>query len=518
MANSVPVGDLRKATFIESIIDDPTIEEKDIEKKLNETLQEFSNKRTKSSLETIFNISNTMMGSALLVMPINFYISGIISALIAATIMAIISYITANIVIIHSRDDEIDYPEAILRILGKPWQVVFNIMSMFLLYLVGLIHFVLMSETLYSILKNIFPNSSEWAPNEGMHFDKFSMSYVGLIMFTLCAILFSIRNLKSILTINDKGIYMVLIFCIFMAFIGINAITRLDISFVMTGEPGVNRHGLELILFDGNLGTLIGIFALAYMIHNSVVGMMKSNKDSSKNSRDLGIAYFLVFLFYAILGMIGALGVAGLYYGMYDFYQSKEQKLPRTIMELLVRNNPFLSQLEYIFGSIALGLIFIQLSTVIPILCFFTRRQFFDLIYGPKKRIPNAHFHLFNFFYNISCLVVEIFGWDINMIIGLSGAIGGFLLIYIIPIYLHMKCIYFAKPDDHNVTEAILPKQSGNNNKSVDIEENTTSEAKHMCRNHSDIFIKNKTVALIVYGILVLFGVAILGFLLYGLF
>jgi sodium-coupled neutral amino acid transporter 9 len=457
---------------------------------LNETFVRRTKKQ--SSFNTIFNISNTMMGSALLVMPINFYVSGMLSGLIAAIIMAVISYFTCNLIIIHSRVDEIDYPEAIERILGKPWRYVFNIMSMILLFLVGLIHFVLISETLYSLLKNVFSNSDSWANSDDISFSTFSMQYVGLIVFVLCALLFSIKNLKNILVINDKGVYLILIFSLFIIYLAIDTLYRdnLSLTFSLTGIPGKSRQGQELILFTGDIGTLIGIFALAYMIHNSITGIIKSNKSQDKNSRDLKISYLFVFILYSILGIAGMIAVAGLFNAVYSHYDSG--KFPRTMMELLTRSNPFLTNFQFIFGSISLSLIFVQLTTVIPIICFFTRRQFFDLFYGHKHQIPELQFHIFNIIFNISCLIVEIFVLNINQIVGFTGAVGGFLLIYIIPIYLHMKCVYY------NKTEGLISEVA--------------------CNDHSDTYIKDIKLAYIIYSLLTLFGFGIMVALIYGLF
>jgi len=308
---------------------------------------------------------------------------------------------------------------------------------------------------------------------------------------------------------------MIMIFCLFIIYLGIAALFREDISFSWTGKPGENRQGLEMIMITTDVNTLVGIFALAYMIHNSLAGMMKSNRDSSNNTRDIGIAYFLVFIFYCILGLFGMFAVAALYNHDYN-----PKQMPGTLMELLVRSNSFLKNYEYIIGCFALFLIFTQLTTVIPILCFFTRRQFFELIYGPKKRVPNLQFHIFNVFFNISCLVVQLANLDISKIIGLTGALGGFLLIYIIPIYLHVKCLYW----DNNVTAVEVGIVNGtstaldNNEKGVENEKDLIPKVPiERCREHTN-YLRNYTLAYVFYGFLVLFGLAILIAQLYDVF
>eukprot|EP00340_Litonotus_pictus_P000753 CAMPEP_0170524560 /NCGR_PEP_ID=MMETSP0209-20121228/10032_1 /TAXON_ID=665100 ORGANISM="Litonotus pictus, Strain P1" /NCGR_SAMPLE_ID=MMETSP0209 /ASSEMBLY_ACC=CAM_ASM_000301 /LENGTH=118 /DNA_ID=CAMNT_0010813329 /DNA_START=273 /DNA_END=629 /DNA_ORIENTATION=- len=118
--------------------------------------------------------------------------------------------------------------------------------------------------------------------------------------------------MKTILFVNDKGVYMILLFAVYLFYLGIYAFTEKDIEFVTTGEPGMEKQGLQIVLFNTDIIQLIGVFSLAYMIHNCVAGMMKTNHDSSKNPRDLLIAYLIVFLLYSVLGVFGSFGVAAI--------------------------------------------------------------------------------------------------------------------------------------------------------------------------------------------------------------
>jgi len=107
----------------------------DVEKSqlLHTTMKSIKLKPKKHS-NIIFNIANTMMGSALLVMPINYYTTGMLSGVLAAGIIGYLSFKTANLIILHSLPEEIDYPEAINRILGKRWEVFYNALSLILLF------------------------------------------------------------------------------------------------------------------------------------------------------------------------------------------------------------------------------------------------------------------------------------------------------------------------------------------------------------------------------------------------
>jgi sodium-coupled neutral amino acid transporter 9 len=42
----------------------------------------------------------------------------------------------------------------------------------------------------------------------------------------------------------------------------------------------------------------------------------------------------------------------------------------------------------------------------------------------------------------ILCLAIQILNIPVGVVISFDGAVCGFLLIYIIPIWLHLKCYY----------------------------------------------------------------------------
>eukprot|EP00340_Litonotus_pictus_P011915 CAMPEP_0170536680 /NCGR_PEP_ID=MMETSP0209-20121228/102281_1 /TAXON_ID=665100 ORGANISM="Litonotus pictus, Strain P1" /NCGR_SAMPLE_ID=MMETSP0209 /ASSEMBLY_ACC=CAM_ASM_000301 /LENGTH=344 /DNA_ID=CAMNT_0010838067 /DNA_START=652 /DNA_END=1683 /DNA_ORIENTATION=+ len=247
--------------------------------------------------------------------------------------------------------------------------------------------------------------------------------------------------MSKILMINDKGIYMILLFSLYVIYLGIYALIDKDIEFVATGKPGEKKEGLQIVLFDTDLTQLIGVFALAYMVHNAVTGLMKNNKKSENNSRDLFFAYSIVWTKYTILGVFGSFAVAALYNSDYDI-----DNKPNNIMDLLSKETDFLYGFSRIMGIIALFFVLVQLTTVLPILNFFTRRQFFGLILGSEvEKLSKFQTHMFNLAFNLVCLGFEIPVFEPVVVISYTGALGGFLLIYIIPIYCHLTCLYFDK-------------------------------------------------------------------------
>ena len=395
--------------------------------------------KKRTSTQVIFNISNTMMGTSLLVIPCNFYKYGIVSSSIIALIMVLISYITCNLVIIHTRDDEYDFPLALRRLLGKKGETAFNFVSFLLLLLICIIHFILQANILYCLIINISGKTENVPKFDDITFKEFSMQYVGIILFIICGLLYCIKKIKYILILNDKGIYMIFLFSLYIIYLGIKAMATKDISFAWTGQPGVNKRGLEMILFDTDLLQVIGVFSLAYGAHNNVAGMMNNCKHPEKRSRDLFFAYLLVLVYYLILGIFGSFAVAALYNGQYD-----TTKNPNDILILLSQNNDFQSWTDRFLGLLALLFVFFQLITVLPILNFFTRRQFYGLFLGSDvERLSNMKIHLFNIVFNVICLGFEIFVFEPVIVISYTGAIGAYMIIYFLPIACHLKCLYF---------------------------------------------------------------------------
>ena len=474
---------------------------------LDITYGSFINKdhAKRSSFETTFNVANTMMGTALLVMPVNFYKSGIISSIIAAIIMAAISYWTCNLCVIHSRDDEIDFPVAIKRILGKKWAHAFNVLSMILLLLVAIIHFILMANVFYTIFKNFVSDPDSYPKLNNITFNMFSMQYSAIIIAIICAILYSFKSISKILTINDKGIYMILTFTIFIIYLGCKALSTENISFITNGEAGIQEQELTIILFNYDLTEITGVFSLAYMIHNAIVGIMKPNKNQENNSKDLFYAYLIVLIKYILLGLLGSFAYAAFYY--HETHVDGKYvpiKLPSSLMYFLSnKNNTFLNYPERILGIISLILVFIQLSTVIPILNFFTRRQLFSLIYHEKDEVELTplQFHGFNILFNLLCLGFAIPAFEPIAVISLTGAFGGLILIYILPSYTHLKCLYFKKKEGISDSERITEKFD------TEIENFENNE----CRENHHSTKSNKYFVYAFYLILLIFGLCIFG-------
>ena len=118
-----------------------------------------------------------MVGSAVLVLPYNFMHGGFLRSLIVMTLMGFASYYTCRIIIQVRIEGELDFSNIIFRILGKKWQVLYSFASIALLYLAGIVYFLLANQVLYSFVNFIldkFNYNNKVAIND-IEFSKFSV-------------------------------------------------------------------------------------------------------------------------------------------------------------------------------------------------------------------------------------------------------------------------------------------------------------------------------------------------------
>ena len=172
------------------------------------------------------------------------------------------------------------------------------------------------------------------------------------------------------------------------------------------------------------------------------------------------------------------------------------------------RNNTFLSYPERIFGLICLALVLFQITTVIPILNFFTRKQFYSIIYHEDDdlELTPLQFHGFNIIFNLLCLGFAIPAFEPLIVISLTGAFGGLILIYILPNYCHLKCMYLNKQEKTTHVDNVEAYDSSLI--SLDDELNNT------CRDKDHIK-HNVYLVYIFYSILTIFGIFVFGVSLY---
>lgn len=399
--------------------------------KIQEVKKSFLTKKN-SSIKTIFTIANTMVGSAIVVFPLIFSTSGLLTSLIVLLFVGGISCKTCLLEIVHFKMSEMDFPDAIKRILGRKWFLAYSLCSVLLLFITGIIYFILICNMLYPFLKYILDSAgASIAPMDSIEFGRFSFQYTGIIMIVVCFFLFSLKDLKIILKMGQYGIISIIIFFVYIivrGFMNIENVTSDNVK-----------------IFTSDIANLCGVFALSFFIHNIIIPIMKNNREEKKNSRDVILGYLLTAFFYGLIGIFGTLSIAGV---------DLNGKKANTVLDYFNPN---------VGTAIIEILLFLQLLSVEPILWYVARSQFFNLIYK-NEPIPEKYFILSNVVFSGFCILIQILNVDPTLIISLNGAICGFLLVYIIPIKMHLTCLY---SDPSIIKQSLLREDSDDDRPSI---------------------------------------------------
>ena len=373
-----------------------------------------------SSIATMFNITNCLVGSSIVVFPLVFTASGIMTSLIVLAFVGGITLKTCLLQVTHFKFGyEMDFTDIIRRILGKKWSYAYGACSSLLCFVMGIIYFSLVCNMVYLIMAFIFNHCGlAIGAKDEIVFDRFSYQYVGIIMASFCFIMFHLEDLSIILKIGQYGVVSIGLFLIFIIYKGAENISK----------GNVNLDNVKIITPD--FATLCGVFSLSFMCHNVIIPVMRNNIQQTKNHRDISSAYMLTGFIYLIIGIFGCFAIAGL---------NPENKRYDTFLEYFS---------DEIFTIIIECFFFCQLLSVMPILWYVCRSQFFKLIYGDKQ-VPKTYFVLLNVINTLVILAIQMLNVDPTLIISLNGSVIGYLIAYVVPIKIHLKCLY---GDEENVT------------------------------------------------------------------
>ncbi|OQR80662.1 hypothetical protein THRCLA_11956, partial [Thraustotheca clavata] len=170
-----------------------------------------------------------------------------------------------------------------------------------------------------------------------------------------------------------------------------------------------------VITGKSSFGILGGIVTLSFFIHNAIQPIILHSNPSSR-SRDITIAYVLVGLSYTAVGALGYIG----------FPKGHHQQ---NFLDAF----PILDTFAF---SARASLLF-QLATVYPLVLLIVRTQFFGLVYNTPW--PNAiAVVLLNATVMTVTTLFAVYYPKVGDVLRFTGAIGGFILIFCVPIGIHL--------------------------------------------------------------------------------
>uniref|UniRef100_A0A0N5BL15 Sodium-coupled neutral amino acid transporter 9 homolog n=1 Tax=Strongyloides papillosus TaxID=174720 RepID=A0A0N5BL15_STREA len=420
------------------------------------------------SIVTIFSIWNTMMGTSLLAMPWAISQAGLLLGIFLVLGMAGLALYTAYR-IVQSPDGLLMAVEegkaeatdvcryfwgksgeytsvffSIITLLGGVL-VYWVLMSNFLYYTVNVFHEALQPNStiipsmanktfkcdVYCPMDSIqeqahFPDFSFYHPNlyvkdkslsdEGESFFSYDnlWSLQGTVPIILFFIIFPLMNFKSptfFTKFNMLGtisVMYLIIFTVMKAFeCGIN------IDFVNTKSQ--NYAPLWRLRFPALTGTL----ALSYFIHNAILTILRNQKNPENNARDLSIGYSLSAFCYLIIGTM--------FYIAFPTYRS-------CISDNFLNN---FGTGDVMSATARLFLLF-QMITVLPLLMYFIRSQFYYVISGitnpSTKQIVTLNICVLSL-----AVLTAIFYPHVGSILRYIGAMSGLVYVFALPCAIHLK-------------------------------------------------------------------------------
>ena len=349
-----------------------SINDSTYEKIENLILPQKASPKKISSIQTIFSIWNTMIGSSMLSIPYNVYLAGIIPTIFIGILYGLVCFLTCSVVVKLGGNRE-DFAEIVYNYfyygfgpksakVGKIFQITFN-----LLINTGatFIYFVIINQNLFPclcVLLKFFSvdiDSYDLTP----YFYRFSLFYCALIV---CVIVFPFTILKEIrflVKFNSLGIYFISALLIFVIYQGIASLAKDSFHF----EYKENIEGSKdryLLLFGERIELISGALSLGFFCHSVILSIMKNNRNQENNQRDLFIAYILVTLTYIIIGIMGYIGFSGS-----DF----SSKFEKNWFMFSKSDNHFILALKL--------LNVVQLVSVFPIIFFNVRDQLFQTFF-----------------------------------------------------------------------------------------------------------------------------------------
>ncbi|XP_066581577.1 neutral amino acid transporter 9-like [Prorops nasuta] len=398
-----------------------------------------------SSLVTVFSIWNTILGSSLLTMPWGIGMAGFFPGIILILLMSGLCLYTVYLLLsVHKYygGDEKTEVIQLSRIFFGSWaEYIARVFSMTVLLGAVIAYWILMSNFLYHSVNFFYDsivgiswkplNDSDIAPevlcpnkeivNSTRVISIRERSYDNIgpawdlyktVPIFLAILIFPLLNFNSttfFTKFNSLGTASILYIIVFVI--------------IKSMSWGINMDSAEWDaswILRPTFPALSGMLALAFFIHNIIITIVQSNRDQSKNGRDLAIAYVLVTLTYLIIGVA--------------FFVCFP--LAKSCIEDNLLNN--FQKWDGLTVGARTVLLF-QLLTVYPLLSYMLRIQVLSSMHKP---VSSRGWTIFiNSILILICVLFAMFMPHIGTILRYTGAVSGFIYVFTLPCLLHLAVL-----------------------------------------------------------------------------
>ncbi|XP_043486526.1 sodium-coupled neutral amino acid transporter 9-like isoform X1 [Polistes fuscatus] len=430
---------LTKEYIKEYLSTDLTIRQEDTEI-LNKDI-----KPKQSSLVTIFSIWNTILGSSLLTMPWGIQMAGFFPGIILILAMGGLCLYTAHRLIVvhkyHGSQEKVEVVQLSRIFLNKWVEYIARIFSISVLFGATIAYWILMSNFLYNSINFFYDNV--------MGLPTYSIIDNNTNSVEVLCTRKEMYNGSDIITVQERTFdalgpswdlhktvpaFLAIIIFPLLNFNSTTFFTKFNslgtvsivyiIIFVLIKSASWGLH-MDRSMWESSwvlkstFPALSGMLALSFFIHNIIITIMQSNRDQSKNGRDLTIAYGLVTTTYIIVGVI--------FFVCFPLAKS-------CIQDNLLNNFQKWDPLTVIARIVLL----FQLFTVYPLLTYMLRIQLISSI-CEKSTIYTTL--ITNFILVLISILFATFLPYIGTVIRYTGALSGLIYVFTLPSLLHLSVL-----------------------------------------------------------------------------
>jgi hypothetical protein len=182
----------------------------------------------------------------------------------------------------------------------------------------------------------------------------------------------------------------------------------------------------------------MGIFGAGYFIHTCSLPIVRSAKNPEKIPRDVFLGYLAVFVSYAVVGSLGYIGFLGVKFSWYFEAAAKPNPPPGTTPGAIDGNCLNMYQYNDIGAFFLRFSVFMLLFSTYPLVNFFLKTIIKNIFFRESEVSRVTDFVL-----NVSLVLIPLafalFYPDISSVLAYSGAVAGFLIIYVFPVLVHLK-------------------------------------------------------------------------------
>ena len=264
----------------------------------------------------------------------------------------------------------------------------------------------------------------------------FSQAYCSFLLFPVLAYITSKKDLGIFMQIGSFGVIFIIFLMIYIIYVGIVAFTNTEFeigSAAQADNTNWNDNLRTLVMFNLNFAPLAGDLCTGYFLHTCSLPVLRSAKQPEKNNRDLFLGYLLVWISYCVVGMFGYIGFVGFNFREYFLNEQNDPLSGQINQNCLLMFN--YQQISAFFLRI---FVFILLFSTYPLVQFFLTSMLL-LLFWSKREITRREEIILNMVIILIPVFFTLVYPNIGTILGYVGAFTGFVIMYLLPVMVHLK-------------------------------------------------------------------------------